>query len=106
MLLLSGVAVSVAADATPAIVAANSRRNMVVASPLAILFNVFSLSTDCHSLNIKFAVMEDSVASGHIAEFEYCKNNRVILALLRQKGKGSTWMIGDAPFIGLVVLVR
>jgi hypothetical protein len=87
MLLLSGVAVSVAADATPAIVATNSRRNMVVASPLTILFNVFSLSTDCHGLNIKFAVMEDSVASGHIAEFEYYKSNRVILALLRRKEK-------------------
>lgn len=106
MLLLSGVAVSVAADATPAIVATNSRRNMIAASPLTILFNVFSLSTDCNGFNIKFAVVEDSVASGHIAEFEYCKNNRVILALLREKGKGSTWMIGDAPFIGLVVLVR
>lgn len=47
----------------------------------------------------KFAVMEDSAASGHIAEFEYCKNNRVVLVLLRQKGKGSTWMIGDAPLV-------
>ena len=46
MLLLSGVAVSVAADATSAIVATNSRRNVVVASPLAILFNVFPLPTD------------------------------------------------------------
>jgi hypothetical protein len=76
-----------AADATPAIVATNSRRNMVVASPLTILFNVFSLSTDCHGFNIKFAVMEDSVASGHIVEFEYCKSSRVILALLRRKEK-------------------
>lgn len=52
-----------------------------------------------YSLISQFAVMEDSVASGHIAEFEYCKNNRVILALLRQKGKGSTWMIGEAPLV-------
>jgi len=52
-----------------------------------------------YTLMSKFAVMEDSVASGHIAEFEYCKNNRVILATLRQKGKGSTWMIGDAPLV-------
>ena len=52
-----------------------------------------------YSLISKFAVMEDSIASGHIAEFEYCKTNRVILALLRQKGKGSTWMIGDAPLV-------
>ena len=52
-----------------------------------------------YSLISKFAVMEDSLPSGHIAEFEYCKNNRVVLALLRQKGKGSTWMIGDAAIV-------
>lgn len=52
-----------------------------------------------YSLISKFAVMEDSFASGHIVEFEYCKTNRVVLALLRQKGKGSTWMIGDAPIV-------
>lgn len=51
------------------------------------------------TLMAKFAVMEDSIASGHIAEFEYCKDNRVVLALLRQKGKGSTWMIGDAQLV-------
>jgi hypothetical protein len=54
-----------------------------------------------YALMSKFAVMEDSVASGHIAEFEYCKNNRVVLAVLRQKGRGSTWMIGDAPLVDL-----
>jgi len=47
----------------------------------------------------KFAVMEDSIASGHIAEFEYCKTNRVPLILLRREGKGSTWMIGDAGLV-------
>ena len=47
----------------------------------------------------KFAVMEDSTASGHIAEFEYCKINRVPLILLRREGKGSTWMIGDAGLV-------
>jgi hypothetical protein len=52
-----------------------------------------------YALISKFAIMEDSLASGHIAEFEYCKNNRVILALLRQSGKGSTWMIGDAGIV-------
>lgn len=52
-----------------------------------------------YTLMSKFAVMEDSFASGHIAEFEYCKNNRVILAILRQKRKSSTWMIGDAPLV-------
>jgi hypothetical protein len=52
-----------------------------------------------YALMSKFAVMEDSAASGHIAEFEYCKNNRVVLAMLRQKGRGSTWMIGDASLV-------
>lgn len=52
-----------------------------------------------YALISKFAVMEDSEASGHIAEFEYCKNNRVVLALLRKKGRGSTWMIGDAQLV-------
>jgi len=51
------------------------------------------------TLMSKFTVMEDSTASGHIAEFEYCKNNRVPLVLLRKKGKGSTWMIGDAELV-------
>lgn len=53
------------------------------------------------ALMSKFAVMEDSVASGHLPEFEYCKNNRVVLALLRQKGKGSTWMVGEAPLVDI-----
>jgi len=38
----------------------------------------------------RFAVMEDTSPSGHIVEFEYCKNNRVVLAILRKQGKGST----------------
>ena len=54
-----------------------------------------------YTLMSKFAVMEDSLASGHIAEFEYCKNNRVVLVILRQEGKCSTWMIGDAPLVDI-----
>ncbi len=53
------------------------------------------------SLMSKFCVMEDSRASGHIAEFEYCKNNRVVLILLRRAGQGSTWMIGDAGLVDI-----
>lgn len=44
----------------------------------------------------RFAVVDDSVASGHITEFEYCKINRIPTIFLRKRGKGSTWMIGDA----------
>ena len=53
------------------------------------------------TLMSKFCVMEDTAASGHIAEFEYCKTNRVVLILLRKKGHGSTWMIGDAELVDL-----
>jgi hypothetical protein len=51
------------------------------------------------TLMSKFCVMEDSAASGHIAEFEYCKANRIVLILLRKPGHGSTWMIGDAGLV-------
>ena len=51
------------------------------------------------TLMSRFCVMEDSTASGHIAEFEYCKTNRVLLILLRRAGHGSTWMIGDAGLV-------
>ena len=47
----------------------------------------------------RFAVMEDSIAGGQIAEFGYCKDDRHILALLRQRGKHSTWMINDAHLV-------
>jgi len=47
----------------------------------------------------RFAVMEDSVAGGQIAEFGYCKDDRHILVLLRQEGKHSTWMISDAHLV-------
>ena len=43
----------------------------------------------------RFCIMIDRKAAGHIAEYQYLKNQRTILALLRPKGKGSTYMIGD-----------
>lgn len=43
----------------------------------------------------RFCVMIDREAAGHIAEYQYLKNQRTILALLRPKGRGSTYMIGD-----------
>lgn len=54
----------------------------------------------------RFAVMEDTLPSGHIVEFEYCKNNRVILAILRKRGRGSTWMIGDADLVDVNYIKR
>ena len=53
MWLLPGVIVSVA-DATPAIVTTNSKRNVVVASALTVLFNVFH-STRAVTKSTKFA---------------------------------------------------
>ena len=51
----------------------------------------------------KFSVMIDRLPSGHLVEYPYLKNTRVILALLRQKGKKSTAMVEDNsvdfPFI-------
>lgn len=52
-----------------------------------------------YTLMSKFAVMEDSEASGHILEYSFCKDNRVVLILLRKKGMGSTWMIGDSELV-------
>jgi hypothetical protein len=43
----------------------------------------------------RFCVMIDREPSGHIAEYTYLKNSRTVLAFLRLKGKGSTYMIGD-----------
>jgi hypothetical protein len=40
--------------------------------------------------------MEDSVAGGHLVEYQYCKEMDVTLAVLREKGTGSTRMIGDS----------
>jgi len=43
----------------------------------------------------RFCIVVDRVASGHLTEYNFIKNERVILALLREKGKRSTYMIGD-----------
>lgn len=47
------------------------------------------------ALASRFCIMIDREPSGHIAEYNYLKSERVILAFLRPKGKGSTYMIGD-----------
>ncbi|MCJ7762942.1 hypothetical protein MUP38_05765, partial [Candidatus Bathyarchaeota archaeon] len=47
------------------------------------------------ALASRFCVMIDREPSGHIAEYNYLKGERVILAFLRPKSKGSTYMIGD-----------
>lgn len=47
------------------------------------------------SLASRFCVMIDREPSGHLVEYPYIKSVRAILALLRPKGSGSTYMIGD-----------
>ena len=43
----------------------------------------------------RFVVMLDRSPSGHIAEYMMLREQRAILALLRERGCGSTYMIGD-----------
>jgi hypothetical protein len=51
------------------------------------------------ALASRFCVMIDQEASGHIAEYAYLGTERVVLAFLRLKGKGSTYMIGDDSLV-------
>lgn len=51
------------------------------------------------ALASRFCVMIDREPSGHIAEYVYLKGERVIMAFLRPKGKGSTYMIGDDSIV-------
>ncbi len=53
------------------------------------------------SLASRFSVMVDREPSGHLVEFPYLKENRVILALLRPKGKASTYMIGNESIVDI-----
>jgi len=49
----------------------------------------------------RFSVMIDREPSGALAEYQFFKDGRVVLALLRQKGKSSTSMIGDEPLVDI-----
>lgn len=53
------------------------------------------------ALTAAFVVIEDSIPGGQIAEFGYCKELRVITAVLRRRGHGSTWMTSDAGLVDL-----
>jgi hypothetical protein len=43
----------------------------------------------------RFCVMIDRMPTGHIAEYPFLREQRSILAVLRPRGSGSTYMIGD-----------
>jgi hypothetical protein len=47
----------------------------------------------------RFCVMVDREPSGHVAEYGYLREQRVILAFLQPTGSGSTFMIGDASLV-------
>lgn len=46
----------------------------------------------------KFVLMENSYPAGQIAEAKILSTNRIVTGMLRQEGKGSTWMIADYEF--------
>lgn len=45
----------------------------------------------------RFAVVENSFASGEIAELKMSSANRIISACVRETGRGSTWMLSGYP---------
>jgi hypothetical protein len=51
------------------------------------------------TLASRFSVMVDRVPAGHLAEYVILREQRSILALLRQKGTGSSYMVGDDPLV-------
>lgn len=53
-----------------------------------------------------FIMVDDSAASGHLAEVEICKNNRWVTVLLRLKGRSASWMTAGASFTSNVVLEK
>jgi hypothetical protein len=49
----------------------------------------------------RFCVMIDRVPTGHLAEYPFLREQRSILAALRPRGSGSTYMIGDDHLVDL-----
>ena len=48
-----------------------------------------------HSPIPSAVVLEKSFAAGQIAELKILATNRIVTAMLRQRGKGSSWMVAD-----------
>ncbi len=53
------------------------------------------------TLASRFVVMIDNTPSGHILEHALLKEQRTILAVIRRRGHGSSYMIGDAELVDL-----
>lgn len=52
----------------------------------------------------RFVIFDDSIASGHLNEFELCRMNRWVTVLLRAGGIGSSWMTAAASATSNVIL--
>jgi hypothetical protein len=46
----------------------------------------------------RFVVCENSYASGHLTELKMCSTNRIVTVVLRETGKGGSFMVADYPF--------
>jgi len=51
-------------------------------------------------------LIDDSSPSGHLSEVEICRNNRWVTVLLRQDGKGASWMTAGASITSSVILEK
>ena len=52
----------------------------------------------------RFIVVDDSTKSGHLAEVQLCRLHNWITLLLRQGGKGASWMTAGASITSNVIL--
>jgi hypothetical protein len=51
----------------------------------------------------RFIVMDDSMPSGHLSEFEIIRSNRWVSAILRAGGRGASWMTAGASIASNVM---
>jgi len=54
----------------------------------------------------RIVIIDDSSPSGHLSEVEICRNNRWVTVLLRDSGKGASWMTAGASFSSNVILEK
>lgn len=52
----------------------------------------------------RFVIVDDSTKSGHLVEVQLCRTHNWITVLLRQGGKGASWMTAGASFTSNVIL--
>ena len=52
----------------------------------------------------RFVVVDDTTKSGHLSEVQICRLHNWITVLLRQGGKGASWMTAGASITSNVIL--